>query len=237
MTTDPRERLRRIDPAPVAADPPSGAIEAAAVIHEIERRMGMESRDIDQPTGDSGHPRQAGASPSTAPDRVLDAGQHRSRRPRRSRLAGVAAFVAVLFVGAAAFGLITVLGEDDTPAAGPSDDPAATIEAYYAAYNARDLDAVMAVFTEESVMIGHPAAAMATGLAAIKAVQVQDLSGAASEDAYTISNVQVTGNTVTWDQVWTSSGGDRYCHNGQHAVVEDGKILTWTWPDSRAACP
>ena len=64
-------------------------------------------------------------------------------------------------------------------------------------YNAGDIDEVMTFSSEQSVVTGHPFAAFTTGLAQIRAVQVQDIAAAASENAYTISNVEVTGDTVT----------------------------------------
>jgi hypothetical protein len=47
--------------------------------------------------------------------------------------------------------------------------------------------------------------------------------------AYTISNIEVTGSTVTWDHVWTRLGREVFCAEGHTAVVEGGKILSWTW--------
>ncbi len=120
---------------------------------------------------------------------------------------------------------------------GDDADPASTIEAYVVEYNAGDLDGVMALFSEESVVTGHPFDASSTGLTEIRAVQAQDIAAAASENAYTISNVVVSGNTVTWDHLWVNDGGEEYCQIGQSAVVEDGIILTWTWPDGDFDCP
>jgi hypothetical protein len=57
-----------------------------------------------------------------------------------------------------------------------------------------------------------------------------DLADAASTDAWSISNVEVDGDTVTWDQVWVGKGGGNNCMEGQSAVIKDGKILIWTWP-------
>jgi hypothetical protein len=123
-----------------------------------------------------------------------------------------------------------------SPVAGTSDDPAATIEDYRTAYNAGDVDGVMALFSEESVMTGNSFFESA-GLTEIRAVWVEDINGAATEDAYTISNVEVTGNTVTWDQVWIGGAGDKNCIEGQSAVIEDGKILLWTWSSRDVSCP
>jgi hypothetical protein len=206
-------------------------------LREIERRMGMKPTESpNQPTVASDQQQQEAAPPASAPDQVLNPpGQRTSPRRRRSLLVGVAAFVAVLFVGAA-WGILGLLGEDDTPVAGSSDDPAATIEDYRTAYNAGDVDGVMALFSEESVMTGNSFFESA-GLTEIRAVWVEDINAAATEDAYTISNVEVTGNTVTWDQVWISGAGDKNCIEGQSAVIEDGKILLWTWSSRDVSCP
>jgi hypothetical protein len=115
--------------------------------------------------------------------------------------------------------------------------PAGTIGAHVAAYNAADIDGVMALFTEESVITGHPFDASSTGLAEIRALHVTDMAAAASENAYTISNVEVSGNTVTWDHLWVNDVGEEYCQFGQSAVVEEGIILTWTWPSDGGDCP
>lgn len=122
---------------------------------------------------------------------------------------------------------------------GSNADPAATIEAYVTAYNAGDIDGVMALFSEESVVTGHPTEARSesTGLAQIRALHVQDIAAAATENSYTISNVEVTGDTVTWDHIWTRNDGDKFCKFGQSAVVQDGTILSWTWPSGGFDCP
>ncbi len=120
---------------------------------------------------------------------------------------------------------------------GDDADPASTIEAFVVEYNAGNIAAVMALFSEESVITGHPFDASSTGLAEILALHVNDMAAAASEEAYTISNVEVTGTTVTWDHVWVNNGGGESCKFGQSAVVEDGIILSWTWPGGGFACP
>jgi hypothetical protein len=155
---------------------------------------------------------------------------------RRNRLALVGALVvAVVAVAVVA----TVNTGNDMPPAITSDDPAAAIEQYIAAYNSGDIDAVMEVWSAESVLTNHPNALEATGLAQIRAVQVQDLGRLGGEGAYSISNVEVTGDTVTWDHVWISRFGDEFCTMGHIAVIKDGKILTWTWGprDTSVGCP
>ena len=121
-------------------------------------------------------------------------------------------------------------GDDDA-------DPAAAIRDYAAAYNSGDVDAVMELFTDESVVNGHPFASRSEGLSAIRAVQVDDLAAAATENAYSFSAVEVSDDTVTWNSEWTSDDGGLFCQVGHTAVVKDGKIRTWTWPSSGGDCP
>ena len=120
---------------------------------------------------------------------------------------------------------------------GDDADPAATVEGYIAAYNAREIEGVMTFFTENSVVTGHPFAAASTGLDQIRAVQQEDINSSADENAYTISNVEVSGDTVTWDHVWVSDEGSEFCKFGHEAVVADGKFVTWTWPGGGFDCP
>ncbi len=186
MTTDPRERLRRIDPSPVDAEPPSGAIEATAVIHEIERRMGMEPRETpDQPTITSSQQQQEAAPPPSAPDQVITAPQQRTPPGRRRPLlVGVGGVAAVLFVGAAALGIVAVVGDDaPSPVAAPTttaapvttqpppttvvpsqpftvDEALAVSDAYFAAYEAGDVDAMLALFAPDARFINGIAGSM-----------------------------------------------------------------------------
>jgi len=124
-----------------------------------------------------------------------------------------------------------------TTVAGQPNDHAATIEAYTAAYNAGDIDEVMAFFSEEFVMTDHPFNESVTGLVEMRGVMLRDIASATPENAYTISNVEVSGNTVTWDGLWVNKQGQEYCQFGQSAVVEDGTILLWTWPAGDLDCP
>ena len=164
---------------------------------------------------------------------TISAQTTKSKRWRGPRVAwaaflGTAAVVAVVAI---------VLATDSNGSNVAGDDPASVIQAYTAAYNAGDIDAVMALFSEESVVTGHPFAAESAGLTAIRVVQVADIAAAAAENAYTISNVEVTGDTVTWDHVWTRNNTQQFCVQGHRAVIQDGKILSWVWPGPGCARP
>lgn len=147
------------------------------------------------------------------------------------------AALAALIIGTIGF---LVLQEDpqataDEPVAPveTATDPASILDAYIAAYNDKDIDAVMELFTEESVVAGHPYSTTGseTGLDAIRTFQRIDMTAAAEEDAYTISNVEVSGDTVTWDHVWIDDQGQQFCKYGMSASVDDGKFVLFTFPD------
>ena len=117
------------------------------------------------------------------------------------------------------------------------EDPEDVINGYAEAFNEGDIDAVMAFFTEDSVVTRHPLARERTGLTQIRALWVQSRQGAASENATSISNVEVNGSTVTFDHVFIDDTGDNFCVEGHSAVIEDGKILSWTYADDFVDCP
>jgi hypothetical protein len=149
------------------------------------------------------------------------------QKAKRTYWPWLAAAMVIVLVGLA---VVLVDQGEDAPAAGQPSDPADTIEAYIDAYNAEDIDGVMGFFSEESVVIGHPYAAESRGLEEIRTIQTEDVKLGVT---YTISNLEVTGDTVTWDHAW----GGQSCVEGHLAVVQDGTILSWTWPDNRFTCP
>ncbi len=147
------------------------------------------------------------------------------------------AALAALIIGTIGFLIVqddpqSTAEEPVVPVEAPT-DPASTLDAYIAAYNDKDIDAVMELFTEESVVAGHPYSTTGseTGLEAIRSFQRIDMAAAADEDAYTISNVEVTGNTVTWDHVWFDDQGQRFCKSGMSATVENGKFVLFSFPE------
>lgn len=133
----------------------------------------------------------------------------RALAPRlRFRWIAVVCALAVLLTGAC--------GGDDA-------DPGETIQAYIDAYNARDIDAVMALFADDAVITDHPFAGVTEGTEAIRTLHVRDVEAAGGDDAYQISDLQVSGNTVTWNHVWN----ERCTGIGNEATVMDGAIVSW----------
>jgi hypothetical protein len=118
-----------------------------------------------------------------------------------------------------------------------SPSPAGVLEDYRVAYNAGDIDGVMALFTEDSTITDHPLAATdIVGLELIRRVHLSDMAIAAESDAYEFSNVEVSDDTVTWDHIWTHEDGAQYCGEGDRAVISDGTILTWNFATPNTRC-
>jgi hypothetical protein len=165
MTADLRQRLRRIDPAPVDAEPPSGAMSATAVLHEIERRTGMDIRDTtnERETPPAVVPELEPWMRPKTPDELAE-------EPEQRRWSGAlvaAAAFAVLVIAGGVASLLTSVGRDEvspaTPAIpattqAPPTAPApfsvtealAVGDAYFAAYNGGDMGSVLALFTDEA---------------------------------------------------------------------------------------
>jgi hypothetical protein len=168
---------------------------------------------------------------------------HGSRRsPWTVKLLAGAAVV-LLIVGVLAFvssddGSSTSDGATSTGAASTLSIPApiavapeSVIEAYVEEYNSGDIDAVVALFREDSSVLGFPLVGVADGLEAIRSLHVRHMQSAAKADAYSFANLRSDGHTVTWDHRWTDRSGQDWCGTGHSAEVEDGAIVTWTWPE------
>ena len=149
-----------------------------------------------------------------------------------------AAAVVVLIVGVGSVVAINQSADDSAASvATATASPAETLRGYVAAYNVGDIDAVMAFFVEDSVVTGHPEDfGEERGLVAIR-----ELHGPLDDgDTYAISITDVTGNTVMWDHIWVAfEDGEPFssCVDGHTAVIQDGKILSWTWPTTDFQCP
>lgn len=144
--------------------------------------------------------------------------------------------------GMAATGLLIAVfvlagcGDDDSGAAADS-DPAAVIVAYEAAVNAHDLDAIVAVFATDAVVIGHPLSVNdAEGTDAIRAIHEELLDLAAAEDAYVFVGIEVNENTVTFDSTFTNDDGDCFPSPGHNVEVKDGRIVRWEFGATDQPC-
>ena len=170
-----------------------------------------------------------------------------SRLSGRSAIGRCRVLLVVLALGGAACG-----GDDDsdTPAGAGADTSATheeVIETYRTAYNAGDIDAVMALFTEDSVLIDHPTALFGgvgdggnslTGLVEIREANDVDRGTAAEIDAYEFLNVEDEGDTISWDHTWEGLNGAEWCGEGHSAVIAEGKFVSWNYaPDTHPCSP
>lgn len=139
----------------------------------------------------------------------------------------------LLWLAFAAPVLSAACGQEEGSDSTTPSDPAAVVEGYVAAYNARDIDRVMTFFDDEAVIVGVEARGGGSdrieGAAAIRAGTLDEFTvHAPGGEAYSISNLVVTGNAVTWDHLFT--GIAHTCLGaGNEAVIEHGKIVVWTF--------
>lgn len=157
---------------------------------------------------------------------VLQAGATNDRPAGRRRFGWHRRAIAVAVTAA--------LASACTPAsAGPEE----VLRSYIDAYNANDVQGLEEVFAEDALMTGHPFGPHADGIDTILNVHAADLAAANDETPYEVSNVEVTGDTVSWDHVWTNRDGVSYCAEGHSAVIEDGKIVSWEFAPNPHPCP
>jgi hypothetical protein len=240
MTIDPRERLRRIDPAPLDVEPPSGALEAIAVIYEIERMMGMDTRDT---TNISRTP--SVVAEQIEPGAIATANDTPTNQAGKRRWSGA-------LVAAAAFGVaVVVVGVAVLLATGDGDDaaaPASILAAYVEALNSGDVDAVMALYADDAVVKDHPRDFddVATGVDEIRALISEAPLVQGSGEGMELFTVVVSGSTVTFHHRFfygadgIHSGLVAGCTGGinDSMTVVDGKITVYDWGvQTRTVCP
>lgn len=152
-----------------------------------------------------------------------------SRRVRNRDVLVTASLVIVIVVG-------LIVARTVRSDRAPEPDPASVIEAYIAAFNERDIDAMMTQFAADAQLLGHPFATEAVGAAAIRDVQVEDLANAAPTDAIRLLDLDVAGDVVTWNQVYENRQGEFWCAGGHRAVVVDDAIARWEFSGDPRRC-
>jgi hypothetical protein len=113
--------------------------------------------------------------------------------------------------------------------------PADVLDAYIAAFNADDLDAVMALFADDAVVLNDPVTGTlrAEGIDEVRDVQSAEISFG---ESYEVVSVDSVGNTATFGRrIRTPSGR---CYAGTNKVtVERGKIVRWDVLTHSQPCP
>jgi len=159
----------------------------------------------------------------------------------RAWLVAVAIAVVVLVGGTT---WIFGVARYDSPSAPPPTvaTPAEVLAAYEDARNAKDVDALIALYADDAVVIGHPLDRnkLAEGVDEIRALerQVPTIMGANGFTEYRA--IEVSGNTVTFKQKFVNNSGDCFSDNddgsGNTVTVIDGKITRYVWDDEEGQC-
>jgi len=127
-----------------------------------------------------------------------------------------------------------------------SPDPEAALAELTATGNAGDVDAVMALYAEDAVVLNHSLDddGVATGHAEIRAIEEQTAPVQGSGAGFAAVNVVVSGSTAEFDSSFTYAadgvtGNDGCVGNLFNSLtVEDGKIVLIEWgPSSSMPCP
>jgi hypothetical protein len=115
-----------------------------------------------------------------------------------------------------------------------SEDPAAVVADYLEVWNAENAEAVMVFYTEDAVIEGHPSDTddLATGKSEILAVETTIHRNQGPTGTMEYVNMEVSGDTVTFDNIFINSGGQCFSSTGSVLTVEDGKIALVVWGDT-----
>ena len=119
----------------------------------------------------------------------------------------------------------------------PASDPAAVVADYLEVWNAEDVEAVMVFYADDAVIEGHPSdpdGGLATGQSEILVIETR-LDGFQGETGtMEYLNMEVSGDTVTFDNIFINGSGQCFSSTGSVYTVEDGKIVLLVWGDTDA---
>jgi hypothetical protein len=117
-----------------------------------------------------------------------------------------------------------------------ADDPAAVVADYLEVWNSEDAEAVMVFYTEDAVIEGHPADSdgLATGKSEILEIETKLNAAQGSTGTMEYINMEVSGNTVTFDNIFINGSGECFSSAGSVLTVEGDKIALIIWGDTDA---
>jgi len=120
--------------------------------------------------------------------------------------------------------LVGACGGDDS-------DPAAVLADYLEVWNAEDAEAVMVFYAEDAVLEGHPedTGDVSTGKSEIFPIEdrMQGHQGSTGEMEYI--NIEVSGDTVTFDNIFHNGEGACFSSTGSEATIENDLITLIVW--------
>ena len=106
--------------------------------------------------------------------------------------------------------LATACGSDGDDSSG---DPEAALNAYAEGINAGSVDDVMATFAKDAVLVDHPLhPGELNGTAEIRVAMTETVTFARVDpDPYSVSDVVVDGDTVSWSYLWINDADEEFC--------------------------
>ena len=114
---------------------------------------------------------------------------------------------------------------------GDDSDPAAVLTDYLEVWNAEDAEAVMVFYAEDAVLEGHPSDpdGLTTGKSEILVIEerLDGLQGSTGTMEYI--NMEVSGDTVTFDNIFNNAAGACFSSTGSVATIENGLITLIVW--------
>jgi ketosteroid isomerase-like protein len=115
-----------------------------------------------------------------------------------------------------------------------ADDPAAVVADYLEVFNAEDGDAVIGFYAKDAVIEGHPEESsdgLATSTSEILGIETAMNIHQGSTGTMEFINMEVSGDTVTFDNIFINEDGDCFSSTGSVMTVEDDKIALYVWGD------
>ena len=119
-------------------------------------------------------------------------------------------------------------------------DPAAVVTEYLEVWNAENGEAVMVFYAEDAVVENHPNVdgATATGKSEILVIEEGMQRNQGSTGTMEYLNMEVSGNTVTYDNIFINGDGACFSSAGSEMTIENGLITRLVWGDTSAdLCP
>ncbi len=119
---------------------------------------------------------------------------------------------------------------------GDDSDPAAVITEYLEVWNAENGEAVMVFYAEDAVVENHPNVdgATATGKTEILAIERSMDGFQGSNGTMEYINMEVSGNTVTFDNIFINGQGACFSSGGSVYTIENDLITLLVWGDTDA---
>jgi len=123
---------------------------------------------------------------------------------------------------------------------GDDSDPAAVLTDYLEVWNAEDAEAVMVFYAEDAVIEGHPedTGDVSTGKSEILPIEQRMQGHQGSTGTMEYINIEVSGDTVTFDNIFINASGDCFSSSGSEMTIENDLITLLVWGELDAGlCP